>query len=98
MRLAKFGITILPLLLLAGPFLICWNPLDTIIPFDSQNHSYTPLIWPGICVLLAVVVILIASRDQKWPARHFALWANVAAGTLAALMTILLIGFARNPT
>ena len=43
MRLGKFVTAILPLLLLAGPFLICWNPLYTFIPFDSQHHTYTPL-------------------------------------------------------
>lgn len=97
MKGMMIGITHLPFLLLAGPFIIQWCPLDHLIPYNV-DHPFAPLAWPGVVVLAGVTVILVSRVKFDWPARRFTLWLNVAVTTIASLMTLLAIGFALNPT
>jgi hypothetical protein len=97
MKGTMIGLTFLPFLLLVGPFIIQWGPLDRLIPYDIR-HPYTPLVWPGVVAVAGVAVIIASRVKPTWPARRFTLRFNVAVTTVAALMTLLAIGFALNPT
>jgi hypothetical protein len=97
MKGMMIGSALLPFLFLSVPFIIQWSPLDNLIPYDV-DHPYTPLVWPGVVVVVAVAVVIAACIKQDWPARTFTQWFNVAVSIVAALMTLVMIGFALNPT
>ena len=98
MKMILMGITNLPFLLLAGPFVIRWDLLDRLLTYDLDRSPYIPLIWPGTVAIAGVAVIAASRMIAHWPARRFTLWFNAFVVAVATFMSIEVVVFALNPT
>ena len=91
------GSTLAPFVLIIAPFIVQWSPLDSLIPYDG-DHPYTPLVWPGVVAVAAVAVVVASCIKQDWPAKRLTQGFNLTVMIVSALMTLVMIGFALNPT